>query len=99
MRMEPSFVRKALLVYDGLPVSHGGAHRLSRFEPERVLQYLSHFLETCTAGAILNCNLQLYVSTASADSPRDIKQLRKAAEREFGTAEYRGVASGPNREE
>ena len=89
-------MRKALLVYDGLPVSHGGAHQLSRLPAERVFDYLLRFLDSCTADAGLACALQLYSSVPPGDSARDIKLVHRAAKREFGWSKRRLVASGPN---
>jgi hypothetical protein len=40
--------RTALIVYDGKPVSSGGAHRLGRQGPSQVWRQLSRFLDTCT---------------------------------------------------
>lgn len=102
--------RRGLLVYDGLPVRHGGAHRLSRLSPEHVLTAVTEFLDKCTGQADLKCALQ-FLSNQQLGVRRNAALFSKSrfrnaigagdlegAKQAFGDPETRVLVAGPDDE-
>jgi len=85
--------RPALIVYDGMPVSSGGAHRLGRQGPADVWAQLSGFLHDCTdpVGA---SDTVLLVYEAIGRPLTSVESAKISATALFGRSRHRVAVTG-----
>jgi len=84
--------RPAFIVYDGLPVSAGGAHRIRQPRPELVWDQVARFLDVCAEPVEpLKVNLELY---SRAPTPDALSAAAEQASALHGPGSRRTVASG-----
>ena len=102
--------RQALIIYDGLPKSAGGAHRLKKQDPLTAWESFSPFFRDCCTDAAQNCAIELYHAGAPSgglvktmaslfgiDRPavdRQIDTVRDAATALFGHPRHKRIFSG-----
>jgi len=84
--------RPALIVYDGMPVSSGGAHRLGRQHPSEVWTGLARFLDECT-DPIGPCETMALVYEAVGRSFAPIQAAKTSSTTLFGPPHSRIAAS------
>jgi hypothetical protein len=84
--------RPALIVYDGMPVSSGGAHRLGRRQPPQIWTQLSGFLDDC-ADTTGPRKTMVLVYEAVGRSLTPIQSAKKSATTIFGRPRSRMAVS------
>ena len=85
-------MRPAFIVYDGLPVSAGGAHRIRQSRPELVWDQVARFLDVCAELVDPpTVKLELYSRRPSPDA---ILAAAEQASALYGPGSRRTVASG-----
>lgn len=86
--------RNAFIVYDGLPVSSGGAHRLRERDPVRAWEQLTRFLDHCCKSLSFRCRLLLYETFPPNVPVRGLAKLQPKVRRPDGpTADVRTEAT------
>lgn len=85
-------LRPALIVYDGMPVSSGGAHHLGRRPPSQIWTQLSGFLDDC-ADSIGPSETMVLVYEAVGRSAPPIQSAKTSATTLFGRPHSRIAAS------
>ncbi|MBW3589956.1 MAG: hypothetical protein KY429_11105, partial [Actinobacteria bacterium] len=85
-------LRSAVITYDGLPISSGGAHSLGKRPPGEVWPDLLTFLSTCTDFKLPDQVNFLYYE--SRQSPRDYaRRVRDALNPVYGRRARRVMGS------
>jgi hypothetical protein len=85
--------RPALIVYDGMPVSSGGAHRLGLQQPTQIWTQLSRFLDECT-DPIGPCETMLLVYEAAGSVLTPIQAAKASATTLLGPPHGRIAVAG-----
>ncbi len=85
-------MRSAIIVYDGLPISSGGAHHITNRNPLVVWAKLSEFLRVCTT-KINYQYVELWFKDGPA-APLAKNKTRLSASRYFGHPKRRPLISG-----
>jgi len=85
--------RPALIVYEGMPVSSGGAHRLGRHGPAKLWARLSAFLSEC-ADPVGSYDAVVLVYEAAGGSVPSIESAKISATSRFGRSRHRVAVSG-----
>jgi len=88
--------RAALIVYDGKPVSSGGAHRLGRQSPSQVWTQLSRFLDVCT-DPVRPRETMVLVYEAAGRPLAPVEAAKTSAIRLFGPPHSRIAVAGLSR--
>ncbi len=98
--MSEGELRRAVITYEGLPLSSGGAHSLGRLDPMTVWIRLGAFMDACATGVRMTARIELFDQSSAGERlaaslglvQRSVhRQVKSSATSSFGKPR-RGIA-------